>query len=583
MGLGPSKEKIKRLLEKSCNDNKNITEQSNNLKIGYYRSNPTDIRISFDNSFSSHTDVSTSFNESQSFIDVSSMEGQTITSDNSIVQNKQFPYSCVKSIMVSFDNGNVYEYFTGFIIDTNAIVTLASNVIKNGKKGLVKTCFSDKPVKSIFTPLDFKKEQNENNKKKNKDDNIKNDNNSPFYPNLAVIAYEDNIVDEWIGVESLSLDDLSPKDLNLICSLGLKNENIHKEINGNDSNSSSIMNISNSSNNSENSSVKLNNACEIHEQNVTTTTRFDEDLEVEEQKKLKKCLGGPVYYKDYDQGAFVVGILDLKQEEDGNTYSLTFFDNKCLNFLVDCVNKAKLLRKKNHKNIDEEHIIKLDLSRNDFGPLDVKYLTDFDLKNLRYLDLSSNSIKPQGAFYLSQGKYPNLELLNLNFNEIGDEGLNHIANGNFTKLTNLFLFHNNISDKGIQYLCKADFISNLIILSLSENPNIGDTGIRIIKENTNWGKLTTLNLNGTGLTDVAVGYLTNSSMPSLKRLNIIGNKFSSKIVFSISSLKLNHIKVEYMSPEEKKRNHNLKKKGEYLKKGEEEENLKKDESSIVVD
>ena len=346
MGLGPSKEKIKRLLEKSCNDNKNITEQSNNLKIGYYRSNPTDIRISFDNSFSSHTDVSTSFNESQSFIDVSSMEGQTITSDNSIVQNKQFPYSCVKSIMVSFDNGNVYEYFTGFIIDTNAIVTLASNVIKNGKKGLVKTCFSDKPVKSIFTPLDFKKEQNENNKKKNKDDNIKNDNNSPFYPNLAVIAYEDNIVDEWIGVESLSLDDLSPKDLNLICSLGLKNENIHKEINGNDSNSSSIMNISNSSNNSENSSVKLNNACEIHEQNVTTTTRFDEDLEVEEQKKLKKCLGGPVYYKDYDQGAFVVGILDLKQEEDGDTYSLTFFDNKCLNFLVDCVNKAKLLRKK---------------------------------------------------------------------------------------------------------------------------------------------------------------------------------------------------------------------------------------------
>lgn len=580
MGLGPSKEKIKKLLEKSCNENKNITEQNNNLKIGYYRSNPTDIRISFDNSFSSHTDASTSFNESQSFIDVSSMEGQTITSENSIVQNKAFPYSCVKSIMVSFDNGNTFENFTGFIIDTNAIVTLASNVMKNGKKGIVKTCFSDKPVKSIFTPLDLKKEQNENKKKNKEDNNIKNDNNLPFYPNLAVIAYEDNIVDEWIGVESLSLDDLSPKDLNLICSLGLKSENSqHKGINDSN-NSSSIMNTSN---NSENSTVKLNNACEIHEQNVTTTTKFDEDLDEEDRIKLKKCLGGPVYYKDYDQGAFVVGILDLKQEEEGNSYSLTFFDNKCLNFLVDCVNKAKLLRKKNHKNIDEEHIIKLDLSRNDFGPLDVKYLTDFDLKNLRYLDLSSNSIKPQGAFYLSQGKYPNLELLNLNFNEIGDEGLNHIANGNFTKLTNLFLFHNNISDKGIQYLCKADFISNLIILSLSENPNIGDTGIRIIKENTNWGKLTTLNLNGTGLTDIAVNYLTNSSMPSLKRLNIIGNKFSNKIVFSISSLKLNHIKVEYMSPEEKKRHHKEKKKAECLKKVEEEENLKKEESTIVVD
>ena len=143
------------------------------------------------------------------------------------------------------------------------------------------------------------------------------------------------------------------------------------------------------------------------------------------------------------------------------------------------------------------------------------------------------------------------------------------------------MFHNNISDKGIQYLCKADFISNLIILSLSENPNIGDTGIRIIRENTNWGKLTTLNLNGTGLTDIAVNYLTNSSMPSLRRLNIIGNKFSSKIGLSISSLKLNHIKVEYLSPEEKKRHHNQKKKAECLKKGEEEENLKKDENVVV--
>ena len=571
MGLGPSKEKIKKLLERSCNENKNLSEQNNNLKRGYYRSNPTDVRISLDSSFSSTTDAnSTSFNETQSFIDYSSIEGQTITNENSAIQNiRTFPYTCIKSIMVSFDNGNNYEYYTGFIIDTNAIVTLASNVMRNGKKGTVKTSFSNKQVKTIFTPLDLK------NDKKGKDNN--NSTNFSLNPNLAVIAYEDNIVDEWIGVEYLAQDDLGTKDLNLICSLGPKNENNdNKIINGN--NDSSLMNTSNSLDNS----AKQNNLNDIHEQNVTTNTKFDEEQEAEEdKKKLKRCLGGPVYYKDYDGGAFVVGIFDLKEEENSESYSLTFFDEGCLNFLVECVNKAKLLRKKSHKNIDEEHIIRLDLSRNDFGPLDVKYLTDFDLKNLKYLDLSSNSIKPQGAFYLSQGKYPNLELLNLNFNEIGDEGLNHIANGNFTKLTNLFLFHNNISDKGIQYLCKADFISNLIILSLSENPNIGDTGIRIIRENTNWGKLTTLNLNGTGLTDIAVNYLTNSSMPSLRRLNIIGNKFSSKIGLSISSLKLNHIKVEYLSPEEKKRYHNQKKKAECLKKGEEEENLKKDENVVV--
>ena len=62
-------------------------------------------------------------------------------------------------------------------------------------------------------------------------------------------------------------------------------------------------------------------------------------------------------------------------------------------FLCDMVNKGKLLRKKVNKGIDEDNIVQLDLQRNDFGRLDIKYLTDFDLKNLRILDLSSNSIK----------------------------------------------------------------------------------------------------------------------------------------------------------------------------------------------
>ena len=34
MGLGPSKEKIKKILERSCNDNKNLSEQTK-LKIEY--------------------------------------------------------------------------------------------------------------------------------------------------------------------------------------------------------------------------------------------------------------------------------------------------------------------------------------------------------------------------------------------------------------------------------------------------------------------------------------------------------------------------------------------------------------------
>ena len=234
-------------------------------------------------------------------------------------------------------------------------------------------------------------------------------------------------------------------------------------------------------------------------------------------------------------------------------------------FLSNMVNQGKLLRKKTHKGIDEDNIVKLDLSRNDFGPLDIKYLTDFDLKNLRILDLSSNSIKPQGAFYLSQGKFSCLESLNLNFNEIGDEGLNHIANGFFSKLLYLYLFHNNISVEGIKYLVKAEFVNNLIILSLSENPNIGDSGVRIIKEHKGWNKLNTLNLNATGLTDDALKYLGEASMPKLKKLNILGNKFTDNGKPNINGLRMNHIHVCYRTQaerdkEKEKRKNEIKKK-----------------------
>ena len=219
-------------------------------------------------------------------------------------------------------------------------------------------------------------------------------------------------------------------------------------------------------------------------------------------------------------------------------------------FLSNMIYKGKLLRKKVHKGLDEENIIKLDLSRNDFSPLDIKYLTYFNLQNLRILDLSSNSIKPQGAFYLSQAKFISLESLNLNFNKIGDEGLYHIANGFFRKLKYLYLFHNKISVEGIKYLAKAEFANNLIILSVSENPNIGDSGIRIMKEH-KWSNLTILNLNATGLTDIALGYLEEALMPKLKKVNILGNNFTENGKTSINRLRMKHIHVCYRTQAER--------------------------------
>ena len=188
----------------------------------------------------------------------------------------------------------------------------------------------------------------------------------------------------------------------------------------------------------------------------------------------------------------------------------------------------------------------MNLETHNFGPSDINYLTtSFSFKNLRMLDLNSNSIKSKGAFYLSQSKFISLEFLNLSDNTICDEGLNYIANGFFSKLNTLHLNHNSITSEGIKYLVKAEFINNLIILTLSENRKIGDTGVRYMKEHKEFKNLKILSLNLTGLTDYSLGYFMEANMPNLKKLNIRDNKFTEFGKPGINALRMNHIIVNY--------------------------------------
>ena len=53
-------------------------------------------------------------------------------------------------------------------------------------------------------------------------------------------------------------------------------------------------------------------------------------------------------------------------------------------FLSDMVYKGKLFCKKKNKGIDDENVV-----RQNLGPANIKYIADFDLKNLRILDLSN--------------------------------------------------------------------------------------------------------------------------------------------------------------------------------------------------
>jgi len=535
MGLGPSKEKIRKILEHSIT-NPNMSEQKN-LKIEYKFDYAGATEAEENNSTAStRSGESRGGSENESFI-LSQEVTQVL--DNPILNVKnmnKFPYSAIGTLTVKFPVRDEEFISTCFLIDTNVVMTLASNLESNSKGGRAKsimTSFSKEPVKweNIFIQGSETKAKGKKDRDKDKNQNEAIDN---LQSKLAVILFDDNVSKEWLGVEGGKKEDFEGRDIFAVFSFEDKSNTTTEGQEG-----------------EKHGQQKFR---EIFISNVNPfLTASQKDNENGELDLIKQSPGSPLYYNDYNNGAYVIAVVN-------ESFEFQYFDRKTMIFLANMVNQGKLLRKKVNKGIDEDNIVQLDLQRNDFGPLDIKYLTDFDLKNLRILDLSSNSIKPQGAFYLSQGKFSSLESLNLNFNEIGDEGLNHIANGFFSKLNSLYLFHDNISSEGIKYLVKAEFVNNLIILSLSENPNIGDTGVRYMKEHKGWAKLSILNLNYTGLTDVALDYLGKSSMPKLKKLNIQGNKFSDAGKANINALRMNHIHVSYRTEAERQKERQRKQK-----------------------
>ena len=523
MGLGPSKEKIRKILEHSITNP--ISSDQKNIKIEYKFDYAGAAAEAEENSnASTRGGDNKGGSENDSFI-LSQEVTQTLDNPTLNVKNmNKFPYSAIGTITCKFPVDENKEFiYTCFLIDTNVVLTLAANLESNSKGGKAKsivTSFSKEQVKWENIIIQGSETKGKGKKEKDKDKN-QNEALDNLQSKLAVIFFDDSIGKEWIGVEGGKKEDFEGRDTFAVFSF----EDKGTTTDGDDSKGE----------------IKFR---EIFISNINPFTQKLDDANI--SILIKQSPGSPIYYNDYNNGAYAIAIIT-------DTYEFQYFDRKTMVFLANMVNKGKLLRKKVNKGIDEDNIVQLDLQRNDFGPLDIKYLTDFDLKNLRILDLSSNSIKPQGAFYLSQGKFSSLESLNLNFNEIGDEGLNHIANGFFSKLNSLYLFHDNISAEGIKYLVKAEFVNNLIILSLSENPNIGDTGVRHMKEHKGWAKLSILNLNYTGLTDVALDYLGKSSMPKLKKLNIQGNKFSEQGKANINALRMNHIHVSYRTEAEEEK------------------------------
>ncbi len=64
---------------------------------------------------------------------ISNDDDQTLTSQLQNVENiKEYPYIAIGTITVRFPELEKDLEYTCFLIDTNVVVTLASNIIKNG-------------------------------------------------------------------------------------------------------------------------------------------------------------------------------------------------------------------------------------------------------------------------------------------------------------------------------------------------------------------------------------------------------------------------------------------------------------------
>ena len=220
MGLGPSKEKIRRILERSIT-NPNMSEQKN-LKIEYKYKQTDSMEVEEAPSSGPSTESSEN-TENDSFTFSQEVTQVLINPKLDVKNTKKFPYIAIGTISVKFPiSEDTYEY-TCFLIDTNVVVTLASNINdknKGGKAKSIVTTFSEEKVKWENIRI-----QGEDKKDKGKKDNKGNDETLEginLSSKLAVILYDDNIGSEWIGVEGGKKSDFDGRDIYAVFSLGFK-------------------------------------------------------------------------------------------------------------------------------------------------------------------------------------------------------------------------------------------------------------------------------------------------------------------------------------------------------------------------
>lgn len=164
MGIDSSKKEILKIIENSVN--KLSINEETNMKIDYRKVYNEDSDIEKEKNLSSEKNkLKKEENLNESFdlsFEEKEEEIEELCNPKFDVKNlKEFPFHAIGIINVQFPAGaEIFEY-TCFLIDTNVVVTLASNLenkSKGGKAKLILTSFSEEHV--IWENIFFKEIKN---------------------------------------------------------------------------------------------------------------------------------------------------------------------------------------------------------------------------------------------------------------------------------------------------------------------------------------------------------------------------------------------------------------------------------------
>ena len=286
MGLGPSKEKIRKILEHSITNP--ISSDQKNIKIEYKFDYAGAAAEAEENSnASTRGGDNKGGSENDSFI-LSQEVTQALDNPTLNVKNmNKFPYSAIGTITCKFPVDENKEFiYTCFLIDTNVVLTLASNLESNSKGGKAKsivTSFSKEQVKWENIIIQGSETKGKGKKEKDKDKN-QNEALDNLQSKLAVIFFDDSIGKEWIGVEGGKKEDFEGRDTFAVFSF----EDKGTTTDGDDSKGE----------------IKFR---EIFISNINPFTQKLDDANI--SILIKQSPGSPIYYNDYNNGAYAIAII----------------------------------------------------------------------------------------------------------------------------------------------------------------------------------------------------------------------------------------------------------------------------------